>query len=499
MNDLLPGVAIDNFNQLDGRQHFLLSNANNVRGLESLGPYLEQGDSLDPAVRRRLFCTKISCSFVLSQFDSIKPRYVTEMELNKPVTLMVNSDSSDGGGGYTLRVTPVDANHCPGSVMFLFERLHEGKVEKRILYTGDFRFENREMLSRQSALHDDQRKPLKIDEIYLDTTFLTTSFKHFPSRKAAENKVWELVKDWVSRNAKIKSRAKNRKKFVVLLHFPAQFGYENILNMIYNRSRCEWRVHVPSVKFAKYLCHNSLHDSTDNDPTEAEYVHACGPNNTPNFERCQNSLPCQPDAKNLQILHIKASAMYFDNDVVGDGDVVHSLVSSTKDCQRYRICYSTHSSFSEMQSFVQYYAPVKIIPCVIPTDSDKETLQKTLDEMLKPVEMVHSCSEDGDSQDDSAKAGMEAKKRGGEEFTDEADEAKCGRFALNESYSLLDNSCNLLDDSISLLEQDLEDDETPDIEDLIKEAEMKGWSEHAMKPMKEFKRRKDEMIVIDDD
>ena len=43
-----------------------------------------------------------------------------------------------------LKVTAVPANHCPGSVMFLFERLdglrHSTKVARRILYTGDFRF-----------------------------------------------------------------------------------------------------------------------------------------------------------------------------------------------------------------------------------------------------------------------------------------------------------------------------------------------------------------------
>ena len=40
-------------------------------------------------------------------------------------------------------MTAVPANHCPGSVMLLFERLEEGQgagVARRILYTGDFRF-----------------------------------------------------------------------------------------------------------------------------------------------------------------------------------------------------------------------------------------------------------------------------------------------------------------------------------------------------------------------
>ena len=428
----------------------------------------------------------------MSQFETIRPSYVTELELNKPLTLTVKSDKDLG---YNLRVTPIDANHCPGSVMFLFEKLHEGKVMKRILYTGDFRFEDEKVLSRQSVLHDEHGKPLKLDEVYLDTTFLSSKFRHFPSRRAAETKIWELTKEWLSRNGKIKSRSMNKKKFVVKLHLPAQFGYENILNTIYLRSRLEWRVHVPAIKFAKYLCHNSLQDSTDSDLNEAEFVHACETRSPPNFEKCPNTLNCLPEARNLQILHIKASAMFFD-DNVGDEDVVYSLVSSSKDCERYRICYSTHSSLTEIQSFLRHYAPVKVIPSVIPTDGDKDKVQRIIDDMLESVGKDGSCSKLGDSQDDISKVEMvrKVKKRDGEEVN-HLSESKCSK--LNDSFSLLEESPKKVE-CFDIESSDDNLDDTPDIEDLIKEAEHKGWPEFAKKSLKEYKRRKDEVIVIDD-
>ena len=102
---------------------------------------------------------------------------------------------------YSLRVTAMDANHIPGSVMFLFEKLGvDGQVELRILYTGDFRFEDEKtFMTCTSSLHSD-RKPLVLDEMYLDTTFLSKDYPTFPSRKEAENKVFELCKEWIGKN-----------------------------------------------------------------------------------------------------------------------------------------------------------------------------------------------------------------------------------------------------------------------------------------------------------
>ena len=65
-----------------------------------------------------------------------------------------------------VAVTLMEANHCPGAVMFLFE----GSFG-RILYTGDFRYQ---------AAHPCFREPcfqrlwdgLLLDAVYLDNTYL---------------------------------------------------------------------------------------------------------------------------------------------------------------------------------------------------------------------------------------------------------------------------------------------------------------------------------------
>ena len=55
-----------------------------------------------------------------------------QVELEAGESKMLHVDRR--GSHVTITVTTIDANHCPGSAMFLFEGYFG-----RILYTGDFR------------------------------------------------------------------------------------------------------------------------------------------------------------------------------------------------------------------------------------------------------------------------------------------------------------------------------------------------------------------------
>ena len=62
----------------------------------------------------------------------------------------------------------VPANHCPGSLMFLFETLSrddEDIIDYRILYTGDFRFEN-----LNAAIHETRVLSGKLILLYFTLT-----------------------------------------------------------------------------------------------------------------------------------------------------------------------------------------------------------------------------------------------------------------------------------------------------------------------------------------
>ena len=86
-----------------------------------------------------------------------------------PVGSATELPASLGGG----RVTPIDANHCPGAVIFLFE-LPDGRVA---LHTGDFRYQP--AMASHPALSG-----RRLDLLYLDTTYADPQYT-FPTQQAA--------------------------------------------------------------------------------------------------------------------------------------------------------------------------------------------------------------------------------------------------------------------------------------------------------------------------
>lgn len=60
-----------------------------------------------------------------------------------------------------VKITPMDANHCPGALLFLFQ-FPDGR---NVLHTGDFRA-NDEMVEQLTKWN------VKLDLVYLDTTYL---------------------------------------------------------------------------------------------------------------------------------------------------------------------------------------------------------------------------------------------------------------------------------------------------------------------------------------
>ncbi|XP_039970483.1 DNA cross-link repair protein PSO2/SNM1 [Bactrocera tryoni] len=118
-----------------------------------------------------LYVSPITANLVRALI-SVENKYINEIELNKPV--MIND----------VEVTAIDANHCPGAVMFIF-KLSTGRC---ILHTGDFRA-SPDMESEPTFWNND------IDTIYLDTTYI--AHKHnFASQYESIDRAKRIIREF---------------------------------------------------------------------------------------------------------------------------------------------------------------------------------------------------------------------------------------------------------------------------------------------------------------
>ncbi|KAF9936709.1 DNA break repair nuclease [Mortierella alpina] len=98
-----------------------------------------------------IYCSSITANLVLSRLR-VDEQYVRRLPMDDPTVV----------NGVTVRL--LDANHCPGSVLFVFDLQNP---KRRYLHTGDFR------AAPEMSIHPLLRQPpnAPIDILYLDTTY----------------------------------------------------------------------------------------------------------------------------------------------------------------------------------------------------------------------------------------------------------------------------------------------------------------------------------------
>lgn len=114
-----------------------------------------------------IWCSRATGNLVKRKLG-VDPKYVRELPWEDWTTFEVPG----------IRVRGLDANHCPGSMLFLFE-----KAKQRVLHCGDFRASPRHLKHPLLTPGKDGVKGQRIDVVYLDTTYLNPKYA-FPSQKS---------------------------------------------------------------------------------------------------------------------------------------------------------------------------------------------------------------------------------------------------------------------------------------------------------------------------
>jgi len=164
----------------------------------------------------KIYCTKVTARLLASRFGL--RGCVEGMPLNKPFTV----DDAE--------VTFLDANHCPGSAMILFELQ---KSRRKYLHVGDFRYTSEMRLYPKLK----ELKERELDIIYLDTTYCDPK-RDFPSQK--------FCIDYVARHCEVALRSK--KTLVCIGAY--SIGKERVqLGIV---SRCKTKIYVDSTRYKTY-------------------------------------------------------------------------------------------------------------------------------------------------------------------------------------------------------------------------------------------------------
>ncbi|KAL8768541.1 MAG: hypothetical protein Q9209_005226 [Squamulea sp. 1 TL-2023] len=148
-----------------------------------------------------IYCSRVTANLVRRQLR-VDPKWVVDLEFDKKMEVP----------GTQVNVTMIPANHCPGSSLYLYEKvIGKGKNPKvqRVLHCGDFRAcpaHVQHPLLRPDVIYTVTGKNTahqKLDVCYLDTTYLTPKYA-FPSQeeviKACADMCVSLSKDKIDEN-----------------------------------------------------------------------------------------------------------------------------------------------------------------------------------------------------------------------------------------------------------------------------------------------------------
>jgi len=152
------GIAVDDLSNRKAAAHFVTHFAPSpMRGIE------QPGWAAAP-----VYASQATAALIAARYPHIS-------SMLRPLALNVaHAIGIPGSLEAPLKVTLIDANHCPGSSMFLFEP----EEAPGILFTGPFRLHD-DMLDHPALVG--VAKPC----VYLDNTFGTQSAPTFPTKRQA--------------------------------------------------------------------------------------------------------------------------------------------------------------------------------------------------------------------------------------------------------------------------------------------------------------------------
>jgi DNA cross-link repair 1A protein len=301
-----------------------------------------------------IFCSLPTASLVSQQLR-VDKKHIHPLPMNTPTVVESR--------GKAITVTLLDANHCPGAVMFLFE------VGKRtMLHVGDFRWSRDVMLCNSnkdgglssSPLHDIVSEKVVLDELYLDTTYCHEKYQLPPQS--------DTIKATIETFQKELERCKKSSKRTLHLFGAYTIGKEKIYLSV--AEHFGLKVYVDKAR------HRIL--STLNLPKEYTKLLTTDRETSNLWVVPMGHLNMKKMPEYFAIANSKPFAPQYDR-IVGYRPTGWSLSRSGMVSSRnsgklaiHSVPYSEHSSYPELVDCLACLKPAKIIPTVNASKSNDQ-------------------------------------------------------------------------------------------------------------------------------
>lgn len=312
----IPGTtfAVDAFSygNIPGIQHYFLSHF-----------HYDHYMGLTKSFQHPVYCSVVTAKLV-SMKIRLPQKNINILQLNE--TAFIEN----------VAVTVLDANHCPGSVMFLFG-LPDGKF---ILHTGDFR------TVPAMELYP-QLRNCRIERLFLDTTYCNPMYD-FPS----QDSILDLLKSLVV------PRMKNNPKLLVVCG-SYTIGKERAFMAIAESIDCKIWAEPWKRSILNCLEDHRISSRLVTNQNLAK-IHVC-PMRMINISSLRQHLVKFHGIFD-EIIGLKPTG--WENASSASKTVFSLKPTSQGPVTIYGVPYSEHSSFSELKKFVQFLNPKYVFPTV---------------------------------------------------------------------------------------------------------------------------------------
>ncbi|KAI8902333.1 DNA repair metallo-beta-lactamase-domain-containing protein [Globomyces pollinis-pini] len=329
-----------------------------------------------------IYCTSITAALLIQELN-VDPSMIVSLPLEIPTVVQ------------GITVTLIDANHCPGAAIFIFDvpPKKDGSKSMRYLHTGDFR------ASRVHSEHPLIKPPNHFDIVYLDDTYCKPSHT-FPSQISILNCINDLCVKLLKGDTVAQIVSGNPLKDFVLVHKRQtvdrpQTGLNKWLN---HKSKApKFLIVVGSYLIGKERIILKVAESLNSKIyVTTKYISIINEIRKMKIYNCQSNdtltsrLTTNPSMANVHVVQMNQLSPEYLNDLLikykeifsdiiairptgwthrkpsGNSFKVNNLQPKyvSSNITIVPIPYSEHSSFEELKMFIQSINVSKVIPTV---------------------------------------------------------------------------------------------------------------------------------------